>query len=83
MRLRIAIPRVVLPEFTIKRGLLLNISIFGIGLVVPPVDITFWKEMELIPEIVVFDSLWIWEWGAKMLSANVDAVIKAMEEEAK
>jgi len=81
MTFQIKIPRLAIPEFTVKRGQLLDVEFMGLRWVVPPMDITFWPEIQLIPETVVFDSAWIWEFGAKILSENVDAVIKAMEEE--
>jgi len=80
---KVTIPRLAIPGLTIKRGQLLNVTLFGYGVVVPPVDFTFWPEIELIPETVVFDSAWIWEWWYKVLGDKVDAIIQAMEEELK
>jgi len=56
---KITIPRLAIPAFALKAGQLLDISLFGVGVKVPPVDIQFWPEIQLLPETVVFNSEWV------------------------
>jgi len=77
---KITIPRLAIPALKIRRGQLLDISIMGIGIVVPPVDISFWPEIQLLPAMTVFDSEWIHDildekvgWFGNIAAGVVDA----------
>lgn len=67
-------PGLTFNGLTITRGQLLNVSLLGIGLVIPPIDlkilpaVTFWEPFLLI------DSDWI----VKPLSEGIAAIPKAL-----
>jgi len=84
---KITIPRLAIPAFKLKAGQLLDISIFGVGIKVPPVDIQFWPEIQLLPETVVFDPAWIWdvlgdaaEWIGNIARGVVESMIPTIIE---
>jgi len=68
-----------IPAFKIRRGQLLDISILGVGVVVPPFDIQFWPEIQLLPAITVFDPDWIADIVKGMMSTIAEGVFKAVE----
>jgi len=79
---QLKIPRLAIPQLKISKGQLLDISIFGIGIKVPPFDITFWPEIELLPETVVFNSEWVTDtiygmadWFGSIAAGVVDSMI--------
>lgn len=51
----IVFPALAVPAFTLARGQLLNVTLLGVGLVIPPRDITFWERTLLTPEFVLFN----------------------------
>ena len=59
MGITVKIPKITFPGFKIPRGLLLNTSLLGVDLVIPPFDITFWEPVTLIPETIIWDSGWV------------------------
>jgi len=84
---KITIPRLAIPAFKLKAGQLLDISIFGVGIKVPPVDIQFWPEIQLLPETVVFDTEWVTttiegmaDWIGNIARGVVESMIPAIIE---
>jgi len=51
----------VIPGFKITRGQLLDTVLFGLPVIIPPEDIVFWEDVELIDKITIFDTAWIAE----------------------
>jgi hypothetical protein len=45
--------------FTLTRGTLLDVSLFGVGLVIPPWDITLLPELTFWETFIIFDTDWI------------------------
>jgi len=79
---KITIPRLAIPALKIRRGLFLDTEILGVKIRVPPGDIDLWPEIQLLPEITVFDPEWIVgivegmaEWIGNVASGVVDAAI--------
>ena len=56
---KIYFPALVFPAFKFKRGQLLNVNLLGVGLVIPPFNITFWNAVTLSPKRLLFDTNWI------------------------
>jgi len=56
---KVTFPAFTLPGFKLSKGQLLNVSLLGVGLVIPPVDITFWPEIKAWNSFVIFDLDWI------------------------
>lgn len=54
--MQITFPALTIPAFKMVKGQLLNLVVFGAGLVIPPVDITFWEAVKLTDPFVIFDS---------------------------
>jgi len=84
---KITIPRLAIPAFALKTGQLLDISIFGVGIKVPPFDIQFWPEIQLLPETVVFDTEWVTtaieekaEWIGNIARGVVESIIPTIIE---
>jgi len=50
----IRFPGLKLPAFKLTRGQLLNVHLLGVGLVIPPFDITFWAETTLLQPFTLF-----------------------------
>jgi len=50
-----------IPGFKLTRGQLLDKTLFGVGLVIPPSDMVFWPDVKLIDKIEIFNSDWIVE----------------------
>lgn len=76
---KVQFPGLTLPGFKLTRGQLLNVSLIGVGLVIPPVDITFWPETRILEPFTLFDTDDIT--GA--LLAPINAVPKAIWDLAK
>jgi len=53
---KVVIPAIWFPTIQINRGLLLNASLFGLSLVIPPVDIKLTDAFQLSQDIVLFDT---------------------------
>jgi len=77
--LKVTIPRLAIPALKIGRGRLLDISIMGVGVVVPPSDIQLWPEVQLLPEITVFDPGWITDIVTGMMPAIAEGIFKLVE----
>jgi len=58
----------------LTRGQLLDVSLFGVGLVIPPWDITFLPAVEFWKPFLIFDS----DWVVKPITDLVDAIPKAV-----
>ena len=54
--MKVTFPALSLPEFKVKAGQFLNITLMGQGIVVPPSDITFWPSIKLTDEFTLFDT---------------------------
>jgi len=76
---KITIPRLAIPALKITRGQFLDIDIVGIHLRVPPGDIQLWPEIQLLPEITVFDPDWITDIIKGMMPTIAEGVFKAVE----
>lgn len=49
-------PGITIPGFKLTRGQLLDVSLFGVGLVIPPFDIEFWKETTILGAFRLFET---------------------------
>jgi len=79
MNPKITIPRLAIPALKIRRGQLLNVSVMGVGVVVPPGDVQLWPEIQLLAETTVFDPDWITEIVKAMMPTIAEGVFKAVE----
>ena len=52
----IKFPDIVIPAFKISKGRLLNVSLLGVGLVIPPLDITFWPYTKILSGFTLFNT---------------------------
>jgi len=50
----IKFPGLAIPAFRLTRGQLLNVNVLGVGLVIPPVDITFWPQTTILEPFTLF-----------------------------
>jgi len=77
---KITIPRLAIPALKIPRGLLLDIDILGTHIRIPPSDIELWPEIQLLPEITVFDPEWITRGVVESMTPTIiQAVFNAVE----
>ena len=67
-------PDIVIPAFKISKGRLLNVSLLGVGLVIPPGDITFWPEKTILSAFTLFDTSDIVKDVGDLLGAIPEAV---------
>jgi len=51
----------------------------GVGIVVPPIDIQFWPEIQLLPKTTVYDPDWITDIVKEMMPTIAEGVFKAVE----
>jgi len=51
----------------------------GVGVVVPPSEIQLWPEIQLLPEITVFDPDWIADIVKGMMPTIAEGVFNAVE----
>ena len=56
---KVSFPSIWIPGFKIPKGWLLNITLLGVGLVIPPVDIVFWSAKKILSGFTLFDTGWI------------------------
>jgi hypothetical protein len=49
-------PGLAIPKLVIRRGFFLDVSIFGVGLVIPPVDITLFAGVKIWDGFMLFDT---------------------------
>ena len=54
--MKVQFPAIIIPAFKIRAGQLLNVALFGVGLVIPPIDIIFWEEVKLTEAFTLFDT---------------------------
>ena len=54
--MQIKFPAIWFPAFKLSRGQLLDVSLLGVGLVIPPWDVSFWDAVQLTAEFVIFDT---------------------------
>lgn len=56
---KVSFPSLWFPAFKFRKGQLLNVSILGIGLKIPPIDITFWNAFKILNGFTILDTDWI------------------------
>jgi len=54
--MKIFFPAISFPEIKVKAGSFLNATLLGVGLVVPPWDLTILPSFTLIPKVELFDT---------------------------
>jgi len=54
--MKVFFPEIKFPAFKLKAGQLLNVSLMGVGLIIPPWDLTFWDTTTLLPKFPLFDT---------------------------
>lgn len=70
----IKFPGFKLPAFKLSKGQLLNVSLLGVGLVIPPIDVTFWPEVTFWEPFTLFDTDVIVKGVGDLLAAVPEAV---------
>ena len=70
----IKFPDIEIPAFKISKGQLLNVNLLGVGLVIPPGDITFWPETRILRGFTLFDTSDIVKGVGDLLGAVPEAV---------
>jgi len=76
--IRIEIPALCLPGFTIRKGLLCWVNILGIDVIIPPWDIVIWEPFCLWQTFTIFDSAWILAEVQKIISPIVDPILAVL-----
>jgi len=77
--MRINFPGFTLPGFMIAEGQLLDITLLGVGIKIPPFDIVFWEEITFWEEFTIFDSEWVTEPVAGFIDSLRDTVASWFE----
>ena len=67
-------PGFALPAFKISKGQLLNVNLLGVGLVIPPGDITFWKKVTFWEPFTLFNTDDVVKGVGDLLGAIPEAV---------
>lgn len=94
--MKLEFPGFTLPGFTIQKGYLLNVELFGVRLQIPPFTIVFWPTIQFWRPFTIFDSDWIlnpvanlllavpqavWDWLESFIEGLVDEYYEAHPEE--
>jgi len=61
MSFQLKIPRLAIPEIKIPKGII-HFHVGPFEVTIPPADIVLLPEIQLLAEIVVFDTDWILSW---------------------
>ena len=92
---QLAFPGLKFNGMSLTRGQLLNVSLLGVGLVIPPWDITLIPALTFWEPFIIFDSDWVvnalagaftaipkavWDYFNKTMQAQVDEYYKAHPE---
>ena len=67
-------PDIVIPAFKISKGQLLDVRLLGVGLVIPPGDITFWPKTRILEGFELFDTDDVVKGVGDLLGAVPEAV---------
>jgi len=78
--IRIEIPALCLPGFTIRKGLLCWVNILGVDVIIPPWDIVIWEPFCLWQAFTIFDSAWILAEVQKIISPIVDPILAGLKD---
>ena len=93
---KLAFPGLQFNGFSLSRGQLLNVSLLGVGLVIPPWDITILSALTFWQPFIIFDSDWVvnalagaflaipkavWDYLTGTLQKQVEDYYKAHPEE--
>jgi len=88
-------PSLAIPKLVIRRGFFLDVSIFGVGLVIPPSEIVLFPGAKIWDGFVLFDTDLIvkgvadllgaipkavWDFAANWLQNEINAYYKAHPE---
>jgi len=78
--IRLELPALCLPGFTIRKGLLCWVNILGIDVIIPPWDIVIWEPFCLWQAFTIFDSAWILAEVQKIISPIVDPILAVLKD---
>jgi len=67
-------PGLTIPEFSMKRGSIMDVWLLGINLAIPAWDLTFWRAIKIWDPFLLFDTDWI----VTPLKEAVDAAASAL-----
>jgi len=67
-------PGITIPAFKLTKGQLLNVGVLGVGLVIPPFDMTFWEATTILQPFTLFNTDDI----AKPVATLINAIPQAV-----
>jgi len=92
---QVIFPAIWFPAFKLTRGQLLDVNLLGVGIAIPPWNITFWEAVQLTSERVLFDTdaiagviigainalpQAIWGWAQNWIQSQIDEYYKVHPE---